>query len=258
MHERTIGYNLLLCLVGLVVILCLESFSGMDMQVQQHFYDASRHAWLVDADWQIRLKPWLYTGPKILLGLVGVGCVLLCIRFLVTHRAIHYPSLILLLSLVLVPSSIAAGKQISNIYCPYELQAFGGSRAYQHVLEPASSENEGHSRGKGFPAGHASGGFALMGLYFCFNSRRASRIGLGTGLTLGWAMGIYQMARGAHFLLHTLFSMLAAWLIICLIRLATYRLFRQWRMQKADRPHAAPVMGQDDRNGGRLPDETSA
>ena len=247
MHERTIGYNLLFCLAGLAVILCLESFSDMDMQVQQFFYDAATHAWMVDADWHSMLKPWLYTGPKILLGLVGVVCALFCIRFLATRRTIHFPSLILLLSLVLVPACIAAGKQISNIYCPYELQAFGGPRTYQHVLEPASSENAGHSRGKSFPAGHASGGFALMGLYFCFTSRRASRIGLGTGLVLGWAMGIYQMARGAHFLSHTLFSMLAAWLIICLIRLATNRLFRHRNRLEASRPHVTTVREQTDR-----------
>ena len=55
-----------------------------------------------------------------------------------------------------------------------------------------------------FPAGHASGGFALLALGW-LSDRRAWRIaGTGTGLAAGSVMAAYQMAKGAHFLSHSL------------------------------------------------------
>ncbi|MBF0126131.1 MAG: phosphatase PAP2 family protein [Magnetococcales bacterium] len=72
--------------------------------------------------------------------------------------------------------------------------------------------------GKCFPAGHPSGGFAFMMLFFVFQSRRAKILGLLLGLTLGWVLGIYQMLKGAHFFSHVLVSMVVAWIIIVFIK----------------------------------------
>lgn len=217
MSEKWLLGNMAGCVILLVVVLCLESFTDMDMLVQRRLYDATTRAWLLDADWHARLKPWLYVGPKIFLGVLGVGCVLKLIRFLRKQGKICRPALVLLLSLALVPACIAGGKRFTNIYCPYELREFGGSHVYQRVLSPADPANRGLARGRGFPAGHASGGFALMAFFFSFRSRRGRLMGLVIGLGAGWGMGWYQMIRGAHFLSHTLFSMVAAWLLICLI-----------------------------------------
>ena len=56
-----------------------------------------------------------------------------------------------------------------------------------------------------------------MMLFFCFRSRRDRWAGLGAGLIAGWGMGFYQMLRGQHFLSHTLFTMIGAWMIILLV-----------------------------------------
>ena len=49
-------------------------------------------------------------------------------------------------------------------------------------------------------------------------TRRAWRVfGLGVGLSAGWIMGIYQMARGEHFLSHTLATMFLAGCIITML-----------------------------------------
>ena len=68
-----------------------------------------------------------------------------------------------------------------------------------------------------WPAGHASGGFALLSLFFLFKNRRNKIIALITALIIGWSMRIYKMAIGDHFLSHTLITMILAWFIILII-----------------------------------------
>jgi membrane-associated PAP2 superfamily phosphatase len=71
-----------------------------------------------------------------------------------------------------------------------------------------------NKRQRCFPAAHASGGFALLSLYFLFKKRRNRRLALGFALTLGWLMGGYKMVVGDHFISHTLITMELAWLLI--------------------------------------------
>ena len=71
-----------------------------------------------------------------------------------------------------------------------------------------------------FPAGHASGGFALLGLVAARGTRRWRNGILALGLGLGWWMGGYQMLKGAHYLSHTLTTMIVAWLVVLLWRRA--------------------------------------
>ncbi|MDR2512737.1 MAG: phosphatase PAP2 family protein, partial [Puniceicoccales bacterium] len=68
-----------------------------------------------------------------------------------------------------------------------------------------------------FPAAHASGGFALMALAMLARNRRNQILLVTLGITLGWAMGFYQMLRGAHYLSHTLVTWCIAALIITLL-----------------------------------------
>ena len=73
-------------------------------------------------------------------------------------------------------------------------------------------------RGRGFPAGHASGGFALVALAGLAATRRSRRIALAIGLALGTMMGIYQMLKGAHYLSHTLITALFCWIVFLTYR----------------------------------------
>jgi membrane-associated PAP2 superfamily phosphatase len=125
--------------------------------------------------------------------------------------------IILLLSLVLVPASAGIGKQLTHVHCPWDLTRYGGKVPYVTILEHPPHGTESIKRGVCFPAGHASGGFALMSLYFVFSDRRKQWIGLWFGIACGWIMGAYQMLVGAHFLSHTIFMMLQAWFVILLI-----------------------------------------
>lgn len=92
--------------------------------------------------------------------------------------------------------------------------------------------------GRCFPAGHASGGFALIMLYFAVPNARWRWMGLAAGLAAGWLMGGYQMLRGEHFLSHTVTTMLLAWLVDLLIILVVER-FRD-RIGVAGPPRLLP------------------
>ena len=208
-----------LCVFLLGVIMSIESYTDWDMRIQTLLYDGGMRDWIISRTFHEHWKWLLYDGPKIMLIILGIVCAVVSVYGFSVKR-IRRNVVLLLFSLIFVPLVLSSLKQVSNVYCPYQLQAFGGSYAVRHVLD---SQKWGTipERGRGFPAGHASGGFALMMLFFCAETSRRRWLGLGFGLAAGWSMGLYQMFRGQHFLTHTLFSMIAAWLIIlCLVGLA--------------------------------------
>lgn len=59
--------------------------------------------------------------------------------------------------------------------------------------------------------------FALISLYYLPVSWRYKVVLLCCGMACGWYMGIYQMARGEHFVSHTLMTMFLALTLITLI-----------------------------------------
>ncbi|MEO5335010.1 MAG: phosphatase PAP2 family protein, partial [Magnetococcus sp. YQC-5] len=194
-------------------------FTELDLLVQDRLYDFTTRSWLVNADafW----PRWIfYTGPKLLFVAIGAGAF---VAWLLTWKLPAWQPYrlrlgLFLLALILIPVTIAGIKNVSNIHCPWSLERYGGG--VPHV-PPFSAYPAGYRLdrpGKCFPAGHPSGGFAFMMLYFVFTSPRARRAGLAAGLLLGWVLGLYQMFKGAHFFSHVLLTMLASWLMILLIR----------------------------------------
>jgi membrane-associated PAP2 superfamily phosphatase len=70
---------------------------------------------------------------------------------------------------------------------------------------------------KCYPAGHASGGFALMSLFFLFKTYKNRIIALLFAFVIGWSMGVYKMLIGHHYLSHTVITMILSWLLILAI-----------------------------------------
>lgn len=103
-----------------------------------------------------------------------------------------------------------------------QLRAFTG-QTVPHALKPWKSDGLEHLLlfqpkppgypSNAFPAGHASGGFALMAVAWAWSGTAARRAGLALGLGFGGFMGLYQIARGEHFLSHTTATGLIAWLL---------------------------------------------
>lgn len=195
-------------LILIAITICAFEYSPADIYIQNIFYNSMQHKWLIDdADYYTWL--FLYKGIKIAIATITVVTLISYIRKPKKQK------LLFILSVILIPSIIAIGKKYTNIYCPESLEIFGGDRPYIRVFGNYP-ENFTDKPGKCFPAGHASGGFALMCLYFIWNKWKY--FGLTIGILLGWIMGLYQMAKGNHFFSDTLVTMEVAWLIILLLQ----------------------------------------
>lgn len=105
---------------------------------------------------------------------------------------------------------IPAIKQVSATSCPWDLQEFGGLA--QHISHWRWAEPDGGA-GHCFPSGHAVSAFAFFGGYFMLREQHAgaARWWLAAVLVLGVAFGWAQMARGAHYPSHTMWSAWLCW-----------------------------------------------
>jgi membrane-associated PAP2 superfamily phosphatase len=139
--------------------------------------------------------------------------------------AMQQKCLFFVLSLLLIPSVIALMKEFTFVHCPSCLVDYGGPRQFRGLLS-FDGIPDLNNRGKCFPAGHASGGFALMSLYYIGATPLLRRLGLALGLIIGWMMASYQMLKGAHFLSHSLMTMLLSGLMIVALATVFTRIFK--------------------------------
>jgi PAP2 (acid phosphatase) superfamily protein len=211
----------------LATICCmvLESVPVFDAYLQQLFFQHG--AWLISKSFHNSHKLLLYTGPKLFIICTGIAFFMLTlIAFSVPsfkERLYKWrkPALIIIFSLVLIPLTVAILKICSGVYSPVDLLPYGGKHPHVGFLGQLYAYGTlagGHS----FPAGHASGGFALMALYYMPVRKVLKKLLLGFGLMAGWSMGMYQMARGEHFLSHTLTTMFLALAIIAFLGRAIF------------------------------------
>ena len=213
---------IVLSAIGLCGSLILFHWTDLDIRVQQFFYSEADGAWVWSASEPIS-RFLLYDGVKALLIVV----VLSALAVLIYDKRRHFlgarrrPLVILAMSLLIVPFSVSALKATTNVPCPHDIVGFGGQLPHVGVLDTWPSGSKPAQRLRCFPAGHASGGFALLALVLFGRDRREKMlIALGV-LVLGWAMGTYKMIIGDHFLSHTVVSMfIGALLVSCLDKFA--------------------------------------
>ena len=210
--------QIVITILLLVFVIALFQFTNLDIILQSFFYDFETKNWLIDKNEPI-LKFFLYDGLKNLLLLFGL-LILLSLVFLRKKSLIQeYKKglIIVLLSAIFVPLIIGSLKAISNTPCPCNIVYFNGTYPDIKVFDSYPKDFIQTSKAKCWPAGHASGGFALMALFFLFKNPINQRLALGVALIVGWSMGTYKMLLGDHFLSHTIITMLMAWLIILII-----------------------------------------
>lgn len=133
------------------------------------------------------------------------------------NPALARPMARLLLSILLSTLLVSWIKSWSNMDCPWDIQGLGGVRPNLSLLE---WRPHGLPQGRCFPAGHASGGYAWLALYFFLLAVRPAwrRYGLGAGIGLGALYGITQQLRGAHFLSHDLWTIAICWSVAYALR----------------------------------------
>ena len=128
-------------------------------------------------------------------------------------QANHRRFIWVFVALVISTSTISILKHYSIHSCPWNLLPYGGTQPWIALFGDLPA---GAVAGHCFPGGHASGGFALMAIYFGFRDTlpKLAKAGLMLGLFFGFAMGWGQMMRGAHFMSHNLWTAWIVWMLL--------------------------------------------
>lgn len=156
----------------------------------------------------------LHTGPRAAAWLFAMALCLAVawpigfLRHVSTSRRVQ-----LVVSAALAWSLVAFLKFSSRTSCPWDLDDFGGVAHYViHWMGWAVSDG---GAGRCFPAGHVTVGFAFIGGFFALqtDAPRQAATWLASALAVGFALGIVQQFRGAHFMSHTLWSAWLCWTV---------------------------------------------
>lgn len=214
---------------ALVLTLGIFGFTDLDLAVQDRLFDTMTASWLWDKQEPIA-RLFFYTGPK--LALVFLAAVCLLILLALGHwdfaRKRRQGLAVLLISLIIIPTTTGFLKTATNVACPARSDRYGGNVPTVSLFERYPVESRPADRQRCFPAGHASGGFALFALVFLFEGRAARKGAVALALTVGGAMAAYKMAIGDHFLSHTLVTLELAAILVALIGAAVIRIERRF------------------------------
>ena len=221
-----INRQILITSIILVATILLLEISGLDIAVQDFFYNPYDKVWVIDRN-NIYSNIIFYSGIKIVFY---IFVILLIIALTIFHKnktvqAYKPGLLIVLISTLLVPMVVGGLKSFTNIPCPKNIIHYGGVYPHVTVLKGFPKDYQRHENIKCFPAAHASGGFSLLSLFFLFKKKRNKKIAIYSALSIGWLTGLYKMLIGDHFLSHTVVSMILAWLLILLVYKFVSRFF---------------------------------
>lgn len=183
--------------------------SSLDLWLADKWYALEGHQWA----WR---KAWIsydlihHYGKQ---GIISIG-VLVLVMIVLSNlqkglRMWRMPMTYLLTTMVVVPSTIATLKKLNTAICPWDVSRYGGSLPYLHTLDYQFGLVKA---GQCFPSGHASGGFALLAIYFAglmFFKRPAWL--LLPGFLVGTMFALGQQSRGAHFLSHDIWTLSICW-----------------------------------------------
>ncbi|MCX7819186.1 MAG: phosphatase PAP2 family protein [Kiritimatiellae bacterium] len=185
--------------VALVAAVCAMLFAGtdLDLRIAALFHGGGSF------QRPLELAPlwvWLYRGAPVLVAAIAVGCaaVLLAGARNRRWRSASRAAAFVLLAYAVGPGLIVnvGFKNFWGRPRPVQVREFGGQWAYQDVARRGTP-----GRGKSFPCGHSSAGYALTAFWLVWKRHRPRRavVALGVALALGTALGIGRMVTGSHF-----------------------------------------------------------
>lgn len=221
---KNINIQIFITFILLIATIAFFQWSDTDIVIQNLFYDFEMKSWLIDKKEPI-LRLFLYSGLKIVLIIFGLSILSVLLFFRKKSFVQEYKKglIIVLASMILVPVAIGTLKATTNTPCPHDIKHFYGTYPAVKVLDIYPKDFLQKSKARCWPAGHASGGFALMSLFFLFKSPRNRKKALIVALFIGWTMGLYKMLLGDHFLSHTIVTMLLSWLLILIVVKIVFR-----------------------------------
>lgn len=207
------GRHLLAPVVILTLLFVLFESTGLDLWCSDQFYFGAQLGWLYKHSWWA--EQLIHRGGRYLILSIAAACMLVVAESFSPaslFRCYRRPALYLALCIGLSTGSVAIGKATINRHCPWDYSCYGGSVPYTSIF---SAPDAHQPRGHGFPAGHASGGYSLMALYFVFYGHRPAwaRTSLAFALILGSIYTFGQLVRGAHFVSHSIVTIAICWFI---------------------------------------------
>lgn len=210
----------------LLVMGILFEYSGFDIWWVGHFFDGQTRSWPFRDHWLFNtvIHEW---GRLFNIGMGGLWLIaFLSACFHAPFKKYRKIMLYFLAAAGAGPLIVGAVKNMTHIYTPWDLNLFSGTLPYIRLFDPAP---HGLPIGHAFPAGHSSGGFAYVSLYFLLRHLDSPhrKYGLLFGLGLGLIFGIGQQVRGAHFPSHDLFSMVICWYASLILYYIFYP--KEWR-----------------------------
>lgn len=234
-EEREFWRRHLVLPLGLFIALAaLFELAPIDLWLENAIFVWQGHAWLLQHHWLA--YGVMHHDGKLLIYFIGLTALLLALGGgrIAAIRPYRLSLVYLVTCIVAIPTLIAFIKHFTQVPCPWNLVNYGATQMYQHNLSyPLGAGQGGHC----FPSGHASGGFAVLALYFAAYphiSRRAWPFLL-PGILLGCSFGLAQQVRGAHFLSHDLWTAFLSWFI----SLALYRVFPELSWSVASPPEVS-------------------
>jgi len=218
MMQKDLTKYILITIICLIFTIALFELTSIDILVQDYFYNLNTNSWIWDSNEPIS-KFLFYDGIKKLLILFAffILCSLVFFRKKEIIKTYKKGLIIVLLSAIIIPITIGSLKATTNMPCPKNIEYFGGNYPDVKLFDSYPTEFVQNKKIKCWPAGHASGGFALLSLFFLFKKRRNQIYALSFALSVGWSMGTYKMLIGDHFVSHTIITMLIAWLLVLII-----------------------------------------
>lgn len=235
-YQRFVLFNLGGLALSAMLFTWIARDGTMDFWLAQQFFDPASGSF----SWRDvpLLSFYGHTVIKTITTLVWVICILLAL--ISSWVAILKPWRRTLFTFVILAGCAAYAVQMlkgASIHsCPWDLVDFGGSAQWFALFGPASDlPGPGHC----WPGGHASGGFAFLAAYFALRELRPGTAlwTLIISLSLGAVMSAVQIARGAHFLSHNLWSLWIVWAVCFVLDLLAHLILPQKGMKKADTDH---------------------
>ena len=172
-------------MLALAAVLILLA-SLLDRQLIASFYDPALRDFPLRRSWAFEVLG--HTGLKWLM----VGFWLFCLGWggRLRRGALY---------MAVIAAVVVALEHYSPVSCPWHLPEYGGA-------EPDA--------GRCLPAAHPVTGFSLFGLVLALRGRpQAARYTLTAALLVGVVAGAVQVARGAHFPSHVLWTAWIAWAV---------------------------------------------
>lgn len=206
-------------ILGALMLVPLLGF-GLDVSLSAQYYTPGKgfplwHDWLLEKV----LHDWVKEFTRAVVFLLTLAA-LASLR-LESLRPLRAPLWYALAAALLAAAAVTAVKHASLQTCPIGLEMFGGQEPYFHLFQPVPP---GARSGQCWPGGHAASAYSFFPLVFA--ARHAGRRRLARGLfwlvmLFGLVLTMVQVARGAHFFSHQVWTALICWYV----SLAAYRVF---------------------------------